>query len=230
MTRKRAHVGNTHSPNQRLIQTYTIKYGWAKEALVAVLSAFGPLPKVGQDKLIRYLVPLSNYRSLTRSLTTNIQRKRLEAIEKTTKKLLQQLREPAVKFLLATAGLFTAARDEVVITAEFKKANDNLGEVVRALKDIHDRAQAAARAVDKRITPKCGGSRRRPTAKGQLIRDAMGIYSHMREQYPDSGKQIGFGGPMVRFVQAIGALFGVGLQEFEIHEVWRSRKSKQKEI
>jgi hypothetical protein len=55
--------------------------------------------------------------------------------------------------------------------------------------------------------------------------DAIVVYSHIRGQHPASGARPGFGGPLVRFVSAVGKLFAVSVKETEIHEVWRVWKS-----
>jgi hypothetical protein len=224
--------GKVYSPDQLLIQRYATTYVWKRENLIAVLAEFGPLPEEGQEQLIRCLVlAFAPYQLLAMTkerITPSQQHNRLKAIEKTAKKLLEQLGESAVNMWLSSAGIVTTGRDEAAINAELREASHRIDDIVRAVMDLHDRASTAARVVSKRIRPERGGFRHRPSAKGQLIRKAIAIYSHVRAQYPDSGKQAGFGGPMLRFVHAVAALYGGCVRESDIREVWRTRKSKQK--
>ena len=235
MTRRRASAvpGKAYSPDQLLIQRYAWKYApWKEENLFAVLSDFGPLPEVGQEQLVRLLVlAFSNYQTLALTIerfTPSEQRKDLKAIEGTAKKLLRQLHDSAVKLRLSSVCIVTAGKDEAAINAELREANHRVDDIVRAVMDLRDRANTAAGAVSKRIASGRGGFRHRPGAKGQLIRDAIAIYWYVREQYPDSGKQAGFGGPMLRFVRAVAALYGARVWDSDIRDVWRTRKSKQK--
>ena len=160
-------------------------------------------------------------------VTPSKQRNLLKAIEQTTKSLSQQLDEAGVKMWLATAGVVTVGRDEMAVNAELRKANERIADAVRALMDLRERAKTAARAASKRTVPGRGGSRHRPGAKGQLIKNAIAIYSHMRVQHPESGKRPGFGGPMLRFVRAVGKLCGDCMRDTDIREVWRVGKSKK---
>lgn len=129
---------------------------------------------------------------------------------------------------LALASVSMAARDVASVNAELGKANNRVAKAVIALLCIHERAKTAVHAATGMIAPGRGGSRRRPEARGQLIKDAITIYAQMRMRHPDSGHEPGFGGPMLRFINAIAALHGVRLGEAEIRDVWRLRKSKQK--
>jgi hypothetical protein len=235
VTHKRADAlsGKAYSPDQSLIQRYATTYAWKKENLFAVLSEFGPLLKAGQEQLIKCLVLAFNrYQLIAKTkerITPSKQRNRLKAVEAITKRLLQQLDDRFVAMWLATAGVVTADRDKVAVNAELRKANDRVTNAVCAIKDLRDRATTAAHAASKRITPGRGGSRRRPKAKGQLIKDAILIYSHMRMQHPDSGRRPAFGGPMQRFVHAVAKLFGDCVQDTHIRDMWRMWKSKQKQ-
>jgi hypothetical protein len=226
--------GKAYSPDQSLIQRYATTYAWKKENLLAVLSEFGPLSEAGQEQLIRCLVlafgPYQLVAKAEKRITPREQQNQLKAIEKTAERLLQQLDDRFVKMWLATAGVVTADRDEVAVNAELRKANDRMTDAVCAIKDLRDRAKTAAQAASKRVIPGRGGSRRRSKAKGRLIKDAILIYSHMRMQHPDSGRRPGFGGPMQRFVHAVAKLFGDRVQDAHIRDVWRMRKSKQKQF
>jgi hypothetical protein len=236
VTRKPRGAGSVKvfSPDRSLTQRYATTYGWKTENLAAVLSDFGPLPEVGQEQLIQCLVrAFGRYQHAAKTIqriTPSDQRNQLKAIEQTAKKLLRQLDEIGVKMWLATAGVVTADRDEVVVNAELRTTNDSVADAIRALTDLRERAKTAALAISKRIVPTRGGSQRRPGAKGQLINEAIAIYSHMRMQHPESGNRPGFGGPMLRFVHEVGKLYGQDLRDSEIREVWRTRKSKQKKI
>jgi hypothetical protein len=129
---------------------------------------------------------------------------------------------------LAFAGLNTADRDEATVNAELKEASNNVAGAVIALLDLHDRAKTAMQTATKGIAPVRGGSRHRPRAKGQLIRDSIKIYAHMRGAHPDSGHKLGYGGPMLRFIHSVATLFGAAVRKTDIHEVWRLWKSNLK--
>jgi hypothetical protein len=190
VTRKRRGAGSAKafSPDWSLIQRYATTYGWKTDNLAAVLSDFGPLPEVEQEQLIKCLVlAFGGYQfrsKTTERISPSEQRNQLEVIEQTARKLLQELGSAHVNMWLVTAGIVTAGRDETTVNAELRKASDSLADAVRALTDLRARAKIAALAASKRTAPGRGGSRHRPGAKGQLIKDAIAIYSHMRRQYP----------------------------------------------
>ena len=225
--------GETYLPNQALIHRSSTAYSWKEENLHAVLSEFGPLPEAGQEQLCRCLVlALGRYQLASNNtiehVTAGQQRSQLKEVEKTTKRLLRQIENPFLKMWLAAAGIRTSGRDENAINNELRIANDRVTEIVRVLNDLRDRAEKACQIATARMTSGRGGPRRGPTAKGQLIKHAIMIYSYMRVQYPESGKYPGFGGPLLRFVQAVGKLYGVHVRDSEIREAWRTWKSKQK--
>jgi hypothetical protein len=227
-----ANSSTVYVPNPARVQQYTTRYTWKKENLIEVLSKFGPLNEAGQEQLIKNLVlALGRYQFAAMTVervTPSQQRNQLKAIEKDTKSLLRQLKEPEPKMWLSAAGIRLGGRDQATVNAELKIASDSLTDCIRALTDLHRRAKIAISTVGKRIAPGRGGSRHRRTARGQLIMHAIAIYSHIRKQHPASGVPPAFGGPMVRFVSAVGKLFDNCLQEAEIYEVWRVWKSKQK--
>jgi hypothetical protein len=235
VTRRRAGVisDEPYSPDQQLIRSYAATYALKEENLVAVLSEFGPLSKVGQEQLIRCLVLAFNrylFAAKTKErVTPGEQRTRLDAIEKAAKSLLLKLHDPAVRMWLVTAEIIPASRDRVAVNTDLKKAGDCVDDAIRGLTDIHDRAKAAARAASKRLARGRGGTRRRPEAKGQLINDVIEIYSHVRVQHPNSGNRPGLGGPMLRFIYAVGELCGCRVREPHIRDVWRVWKSKKRE-
>jgi len=129
---------------------------------------------------------------------------------------------------LASAGINIADRDEAEVNAELSAAYDRVADAVIGLLDLHERAKTAAQAATKRMTAGRGGSRHRPTAKGQLIRYALVIYAHMRGQHLNSGNKPGFGRPMLEFIQAVATLYGARVCDADIREVWRRWKSNQK--
>jgi hypothetical protein len=192
-------------------------------------------------------------------VTFTEERKQLEAIEAITEKLLLQLgvnpRNAAPQSLwdqserppleqLRTLGqqdkeklgitmrLVTAKIDiaeEQLISAQIADTENRIASAVASLLFLHRQASAAALAARNRVSRGRGGSRNRPASKGQLIRDAIAIYAHLRRSFPNSGPKPGFGGPMVRFVVAVGSLCDAMLASAEIHDVWRLRKSFLKE-
>jgi hypothetical protein len=227
-----ANSSTVYVPNPSLVQQYATRYNWKKENLTEVLSKFGPLNEAGQEQLIKNLVQaLGPYQLAVMTVervTPSQQRNQLKAIKKATNSLLQQLKQAEPKWWLTATGILLTGRDEATVNAELKIASDCVADDIRALEDLHRRAKTAIPTVSKLIAQGRGGSRHRPAAKGQLIKHAIAIYSHMRAQHPASGARPGFGRPMLRFVTAVGRLFGSDLQETEIYEVWRVWKSKQK--
>jgi hypothetical protein len=103
-----------------------------------------------------------------------------------------------------------------------------VADAVLALFNFHKRAELAVQTATKRIAALRGGPRNYPSAKGQLIRDAITIYAHMRRQHPDSGNKPGYGDPMLRFVHATAELYGARVRDADIREIWRAWKSNQK--
>jgi hypothetical protein len=67
-----------------------------------------------------------------------------------------------------------------------------------------------------------GGHRRTATAKGQLTMDAIEIYVGLKVRH-GTGRRPGFGGPLCRFVQAVGDLFGTTIEKHAIASAWRHR-------
>ncbi len=129
--RKRGKGDLAYIPDKRLILEYASKYGWKPTKLTAVLVCFGLLSREGQVQLIRCLVlAFGRYQFSAKTIervTPGEQRKQLKAIEKTAKRLLQQLGETGVEICLATAGVVTAGKDQVAINAELRKANVSIG-------------------------------------------------------------------------------------------------------
>jgi hypothetical protein len=186
----------------------------------------------GQEQLIKCLVEaFSRFQTATKTterITPSQQRNTLKAIEKNTNFVLQQLKERSVRMWLTVAGISKEGKDAATINAESRIASDRVSDAIRALEDLHGRARTAILTVNKHVAPGHGGSRHHPTAKGQLIMDAIATYSHIRGQHPASGARPGFGGPLVSFVSAVGKLFAVSVKKTEIREVWHVWKSKQK--
>jgi hypothetical protein len=135
---------------------------------------------------------------------------------------------PVVLMQLRAVGIDTAENDIAASNAAFERASNSVADAVLALLNFHKRAEIAVQTATKWIVPLRGGPRNYPSAKGQLIRDAITIYGHMRSQHPDSGNQPGYGDPMLRFVHAIAELYGARVRDDDIHDIWRARKSNQK--
>ena len=235
MTRTKTDVisRTAYAPNHALIHWYATTYNLDKQNLLAALSEFGPLSEEGQKQLLKCLVQaFSGFQSVAAKnierITPSLHRSTLKAVEKNINFLLRQLKKQSVSITLTVAGISTEGKDEATINAELRIAGDPVSDASRALNDLYDRAKAASQKVSQRIAHGHGGDRHRPGAKGQLIREAIAIYSHMRAQHPASGRKPAFGGPMLRFVHAVGKLFDVGIRDPEIREVWRNRKSNQK--
>ena len=232
--------------------------------LTAALLHFGELPNAAQEQLIGCLVlSFGHYQRLARSerVTLSEQRKRLQGVEKSAKKLLLQFgikpscvaprqlwenssHRPSserlrslgqqnpdgrgVMMSLVTANISTSGKDTSAVNAELSAAADRVADAVIALLDLYEHANAAAQQATRRIAPGRGGARHRPHAKGRLISDAIRIYDHMRKRHPVSGNKAALGGPMVKFVQAVAALYGAQVSEVDIGAVWRTRKSNDK--
>jgi hypothetical protein len=129
---------------------------------------------------------------------------------------------------LTFAYVETQDKDEATVNAELKEANDRVTDAIVGLFDLHKRAKTARHIVAKHITSGRGGSRHRPKPKGQLIRNAIAVYRHMRTQHPDSGNKPGYGPPLLRFVHAVANLYDARVRNADIHDAWRARNSKQK--
>jgi hypothetical protein len=245
----------TYVPDKRLIQRYSLTYSLEPIKLTDVLSKFGRLPIGGQEQLIRCLVlAFGRYQFLAKSvrkITPSKIRNQLAAIERTTFRLLLHLGVNPNKVplqndgndygrrikadctwinQLSFASIETTCKDEPAVNAELQEAIRRVTDDVFGLLDLHERAKKAVQTATKRTALGKGGSRHRPTAEGQLIRDAITIYGHMRSQYPNSGNKPGYGGPMLRFIHAVAALFGTCVRNADIRDAWdtRTRKSKLK--
>jgi hypothetical protein len=226
--RIRTTVTKTYAPNERLVQRYATSYSWQKEKLAAVLSQFGPLPEPGQEQLINCLVLASNRYQFAvqpkERVTPGQQHGQLRGIEKTAQKLLRLLginvKSGARERLFATAwleqvGINMAGRDARLVNAELAKAHADVANSVIALLSLHKRAKAAADAATMRMKRGRGGAHHQPTSKGQLIRDAIAIYEHVKAQFPESGNKPG----MRPFVRSVGTLFDVRITDRAINDV-----------
>jgi hypothetical protein len=207
------------------------------ENLVAVLTKFGPLPvaepEAGQELLIRCLILAHGHyqfaAAIIKRITPSEERDQINSVYAKAASLLKSLNESTVKSRLASAGLIAAGKSETELNTEFRKGEKCLIEAVHALTDLQARAKAALQEANKRTKPGHGGSRRRPKAKGQLIQDAIATYAHVRGRYPKSGNPPGYGGPLLRFVHAVGKLCGLDLMDLDIREGWRVWKSRPKQ-
>jgi hypothetical protein len=131
----------------------------------------------------------------------------------------------AILMQLATAGIKHRNRDAARVNTELQTRSNRTAEVVISLLWLRSQAELAEQSLRPRKGR--GGSRNRPTPKGALIRDAITMYSRMREQHPNSGNKPGFGGPMVKFIKAVAHLASVTLTDKQIEDVWRVRVSKR---
>jgi hypothetical protein len=238
-----------------LVRRYAKTYAWDEERLALALCKFGQLSVTGQEDLIRHLAAAqSHYTYATwpkeERHTLSQQRDRLRDVKKKAEDLLRELgrhpdqerkrdhartvrhrEEPRltnVEFWLIANGIGRAGKDLATINDELGAAGERLGRNIDALKDIHDSADIALRALSSRISTNRGGDRHRLSAKGQLIDTVVAIYSHMREQHPDSGKPPALGGPMQRFICSVGELVGVVIDKSDpsIKHAWEKRKNQ----
>lgn len=129
---------------------------------------------------------------------------------------------------LSQAGIGTANRDAASVNTDLSVASNDLANSITGLLYLHDRAKEAVQSASAQTTQKRGGPRHRPGPRGELIRDAIAIYEHLRAQYPESGNRPGLGEPIRGFVRAVGALFDVSMTDLEINEGWRHRRSNPK--
>jgi hypothetical protein len=265
-------AADAHTPDEMLVeQCGSAHRGLDKQKLTDTLTQFGPLPKAGQEQLIRCLVQAFAKHQLrvkqkdpeSKTLTTGQQRDELSAVKAAAAKLLgllgidvkriapsdawdlpwkvsapnrlralgrQSKGGITVSHWLSLSPMVSTNRDPDSINAELSKGRDEVTNSILAILRLHNRARVAVRMSSSRIRPERGGDRRRPTAKGQLIRDAIAIYKHMRERYPDSGNEPALGGPMQNFVRAVGTLFDAQIADRAIKEVWYAPVRKRKSM
>jgi hypothetical protein len=138
----------------------------------------------------------------------------------------------AITGLLLSAGTKTQDRCPVTIDAELNKANERFAHAAIALMWLHEQAKAAAELAESRVVAGHGGRRNETKQASRLVLDALTVYAHMREHYPDSGKKPGFGEPICKFVRAISEMFESDPQlvvtNAKIKECWRKWNSNQK--
>jgi len=125
--------------------------------------------------------------------------------------------------------------DLAQIRAELKENTDHCNNAIVGLCWIYERAKTVADLGEIKATAdpegtheptKRGGARNPPTQKGQVIRDALAIYSDMKRQYPDSGNGPGLGVPMRNFIRSVGSLFGAEIADDEIDEARRATRHR----
>ena len=132
----------------------------------------------------------------------------------------------AIFLRLATAGINYGDWDEDRVKLESAAASERIAEALIPLMWLRTQTELAQQGV--RLRKGSGGFRHRATPKGALIRNAINIYSHMRREFPRSGKKPGFGGPMVKFIKEVAHLAPAALTDKQIEEVWRARASRRK--
>ncbi len=156
--------------------------------------------------------------------------------------LIADKRQPvanAARLRLATPEVGRRDRDKesdlAQIRAELKENVDHCDNAIVSLCWIYERAKTVANLGEPNASAdhegtfaptKRGGARNPPTQKGQVIRDALAMYSDMRERYPGSGNKLGLGASMRNFVRLVGSLFGAEIADDEIDEVWRARRQR----
>lgn len=125
--------------------------------------------------------------------------------------------------------------DLAQIRAEMKQNADHCDNAIVSLCWIYERAKAVADLGEPKASAdhegtfeptRRGGARNPPTQKGQVIRDALAMYSDMRERYPDSGNRPGLGPPMRNFVRSVASLFGAEITDTDIDEAWRPPRQR----
>jgi hypothetical protein len=83
-----------------------------------------------------------------------------------------------------------------------------LGKLVAGLLELSRVSKDLAQTEHARKKPGRGAARREgPGPRGVLLSSLFGIYADMRRRFPDSGPEIGYGGPLLRFVRAVHAVF-----------------------
>jgi hypothetical protein len=235
--------GNTeYVLDERLIRRYGSTYNLDSKKLSDTLTRFGPLPRSAQERLIRCLI-LADGRFRLRQgerITLSRQRGDLNAVTKTAATLLRLLGIDVkriaprtcdgrmISFWLSQAGITTANQESDAVNIQLIKAHEDVANSINGLLKLYDRARLATHEASERMTPRRGGARHQPAAKGQLIRDAIAIYSDMRRRFPNSGNKPGLGEPMRKFVRSVTALFGLQVTDDAINEAWRRRESKSK--
>jgi len=131
---------------------------------------------------------------------------------------------------LIAASLMCASLDSADhegVHRAVSEANERVAQVIFGLLWLHNRAKSALQSSS-RGAKKHGGVRRGQTQTGFMILNAIGIYAHMRENYPNSGNPPAFGGPMCSFVRATANLFGDKVSDDQIKEGLRRWKTNQR--
>jgi hypothetical protein len=123
------------------------------------------------------------------------------------------------------SSLRTLGRSRDAIGADIRAFDDRLADLVLGLWWLTGQVPAAIKYMtpDKPIGH--GGSRRTVSLKGQLTRDVIEIYTQLKLRY-GTGKRPGYGGPLRRFVQAVGDLFDATIEDKAIASAWRSLHSR----
>jgi hypothetical protein len=233
VTKGRADASATkaYEPDGALVQQYASAYSLDKEKLAAAVSQFGPLLEAGQEQLIRCLVlAFGRYQFAAKTIkhvTPGQQHEQLKEIETTARKLLCLLginmNSGTREHLFATAwleqaGINIAGMDAHIVNAELSKAHAEVANSVTALLSLYRRAKVAADAATTRMKRGRGGTHHHPTPEGQLTRDAIAIYKHVKARFPEGGNKPG----MRPFVRSVGALVGVRITDGAIKEAERA--------
>jgi hypothetical protein len=137
----------------------------------------------------------------------------------------QNLDGQAIMLWLSQIGIDKKTDD---VNAKLGENVETLARSIIGLLELHRRARLAAEEAARRTTSKRGGARHGPQLEGLLIRHTIAIYADLRSQYPGSGPEPGFGGPLLRFVRAVGSMCNVELRDSAVRDGLRYWKSKAK--
>jgi hypothetical protein len=240
-----------YRPNAQLLASYAPRYRWDQAKLDLALREFGPLPNAGQTQLLDLLIeawgrcqwlarnvrhtPPSKLRDqlatavttsgrLLRAFGVDVQSKPPRSVSHGGAEIVRRWRlhnrSSGLDIPICRAGL-DLDRDLTQVNVDLRRADAFLTETIKGVLWLHNQASLAMADVKSSVLPRGVSARKPIKQKGRVARDATRIYCDLRQKYPKSGHTPGYGGPLCRFVRAVGTLFGCQIDDQAIKEAWR---------
>jgi len=141
-------------------------------------------------------------------------------------------REALFALSIASASLrhSESPPDIEAINAELRADSEKVAEAILHVIWLHRQSVDAQKWIEPRRSKQRGGAEASLKQTGLLIREGIEIYEEMRAEHPDSDgtREIGLGGPLIRFVQSVAALFGTQVSNAKVEDSWRDRLRRKR--
>jgi hypothetical protein len=166
--------------------------------LQPAVDAFGPLPEPAQLELAEAInaAMLTAVASTKFTFPAGVHARRLAEIARAAGRLHKLLNEDDLPTGVGPLLLRLSKRHIALplLVSDLRK----LATLAQRMSKLEEAGKKSGRG---------GRTREGPGPQEVLLRGLFDIYSNIRARYPKSGHEIGFGGPLLRFVQVVWAVW-----------------------